>query len=74
MDSKNANTCNADGTQKAEMMAQLAAKELGINAEDVIVASTGVIGQILPIEPIETHIEALVNGLSYDGNAKAKII
>lgn len=69
--SKNANTCNADGTQKAEMMTQLAAKELGINAEDVIVASTGVIGQILPIEPIETHIEALVNGLSYDGNAKA---
>lgn len=69
--SKNANTCNADGEEKAEKMADLAAKELGINANEVIVASTGVIGQILPIEPIADNIGKLANGLCYDGNAKA---
>ena len=50
--SKNANTCNADGEEKAEKMCALAAKELGVNTDEVIVASTGVIGQVLPIEPI----------------------
>lgn len=69
--SKNANTCNADGEEKAQRMTELAAKELGIAADEVMVASTGVIGQILPIEPIESHIKELVEGLSYDGNAKA---
>ena len=69
--SKNANTCNADGEEKAEMMATLAAKELGIKPEEVIVASTGVIGQILPIEPIAAHMKELAAGLSYEGNAKA---
>ena len=69
--SKNANTCNADGEEKARKMAELAAGQLSIAPEEVIVASTGVIGQILPIEPIESHIEELVKGLSYDGNAKA---
>ena len=69
--SKNANTCNADGEEKAEKMCQLAAGQLGIKAEEVIVASTGVIGQILPIEPIEAHIEELAKGLTADGNEKA---
>ena len=69
--SKNANTCNADGEEKAEKMCQLAAMQLGIKPEEVIVASTGVIGQILPIEPIETHIEELAKGLTADGNEKA---
>lgn len=69
--SKNANTCNADGEKKAEKMAELAASVLGIRSQDVIVASTGVIGQILPIEPIESHIDELAKGLSYEGNAKA---
>ena len=69
--SKNANTCNADGDEKAEKMCQLAAGQLGIKAEEVIVASTGVIGQILPIKPIETHIEELAKGLTADGNEKA---
>ena len=76
VNSKNANTCNADGVEKAQKMCQLAANELLANGceikeEEVIVASTGVIGQILPIEPIESHIKDLVAGLSYDGNAKA---
>ena len=69
--SKNANTCNADGEEKAQRMTELAAKELGIAADEVMVASTGVIGQILPIGPIESHIKELAEGLSYDGNAKA---
>lgn len=69
--SKNANTCNFDGEEKAERMCALAANELGIDADKVIVASTGVIGQILPIEPIESHIKELVSGITYDGNEKA---
>jgi len=52
-------------------MCQLAADALGIKPEEVIVASTGVIGQILPIEPIENSISELAAGLSHDGNAKA---
>ena len=52
VNSKNANTCNADGVDKAETMCYLAANELGITSDDVLVASTGVIGQVLPIEPI----------------------
>ena len=51
--SGNANTCNADGVEKAEKMCILAAEALHLKPEDIIVASTGVIGQVLPIEPIE---------------------
>lgn len=69
--SKNANTCNADGEEKAQRMTELAAKELGLPVDEVVVASTGVIGEILPIEPVENHIKELVAGLSYEGNAKA---
>ncbi len=69
--SKNANTCNADGEEKASQMAVLVAERLGIAKEEVVVASTGVIGQVLPIEPIASHMDALVAGLSYDGNDKA---
>ena len=47
-------------------------KELGIAEEEVIVASTGVIGQPFPIEPIRDNIKALASGLSADGNDKAK--
>ena len=69
--SKNANTCNSDGIEKAKKMCGLAANELGIAPEEVIVASTGVIGQPLPIEPIENSISELASGLSSDGNGKA---
>ena len=69
--SKNANTCNADGEEKAERMCSLAGNALGISSDEVIVASTGVIGQVLPIEPIESGIKPLVEGLSYTGNDKA---
>ena len=69
--SKNANTCNADGVEKAEMMCSLAAKALGFDPNEIVVASTGVIAQTLPIEPIAEHVEELAAGLSYDGNRKA---
>lgn len=71
VNSKNANTCNADGEQKAMRMCELAAGQLNIKPEEVIVASTGVIGQVLPIEPIEACIEELAAGLTYDGNERA---
>lgn len=71
VNSVNANTCNPDGVEKADKMCALAAAELGINADDVIVASTGVIGQILPIEPIANGMKELAEGLSYDGNPRA---
>ena len=61
--SGNANTCNADGIMKAKLMCDLLSKELGIDEKDIIVASTGVIGQVLPIEPIEKVIKPLVEGL-----------
>ena len=59
--SKNANTCNADGEEKAFRMCELTANELGIKPEEVIVASTGVIGQILPIEPVEKAVKPLAD-------------
>lgn len=61
--SGNANTCNADGIQVAEEMSCLIANELGISAEDIVVASTGVIGQPLNIEPIKKGIPELVRNL-----------
>ena len=68
--SGNANTCNADGIRIAQGMAQLVEKATGIQASDVVVASTGVIGQRLSLEPIEKGMAALVSGLAY-GNSTA---
>lgn len=69
--SKNANTCNADGVDKADKMCQLVADEMGIPKEQVIVASTGVIGLVLPIEPIEKAVPVLVKELGYGKNEEA---
>ena len=52
-------------------MCHLAADALQVAPEEVLVASTGVIGEILPIEPIESHIGALAKGLSVSGNLEA---
>ena len=71
VNSGNANTCNIDGEEKAEEMCRLAAKALGRNASDIAVASTGVIGEILPIEPIAAAVPALAEGLSESGNEQA---
>ena len=71
VNSVNANTCNADGEEKAEKMCVEAATALHLKREDVIVASPGVIGQPLPIEPIVEGIPDLVKGLSTQGNTQA---
>ena len=69
--SGNANTCNADGVKIAKTMCKLVADALKIDHDDVIVASTGVIGQKLDIEPIKAGIPVLVSELSKDGNENA---
>ena len=61
--SGNANTCNANGIEIAEQMGELVGKELGIDPADVVVASTGVIGQPLNITPIANGLHELASGL-----------
>ena len=61
--SGNANTCNANGIEIATKTCELLAKEMNIRANDVIVASTGVIGQPLDIAPIASGMKELVAGL-----------
>lgn len=73
LNSKNANACNPDGVEKSEKMCALAAERLCVPAEQILIAQTGVIGQTMPIEPIENNIDSLVYGLSYDGNEKAAV-
>ena len=69
--SGNANTCNADGVEIAEAMCALVEQHLGIPAADVIVASTGVIGQPLPLGPIQAGMSALCENLRCDGGEQA---
>lgn len=66
-----ANTCNADGEEKAQAMCEIAASALHIGVTDVIVASTGVIGQPLPIQPIADGMAQLAAGLRKDGSPNA---
>ena len=71
--SGNANTCNADGVEIAEAMCALVEKNTGIAASDVVVASTGVIGQPLSVEPMAEGMPALPAGLSEEnGNLAAQ--
>jgi len=70
--SGNANTCNANGIEIAEKMSVLVSERLGISAEDVIVASTGVIGQPLDITPIANGMSALVDGLGDNSDDAAE--
>ena len=69
--SGNANTCNANGVEIAEQMGELLGSALKLDPADVVVASTGVIGQPLDIAPIRDGIPALVAGLSRGGSADA---
>jgi len=69
--SGNANTCNANGEEIAESMSDILASALNIDASDVVVASTGVIGQPLDIEPIKKGIPELVSLLSDNGSGDA---
>ena len=72
--SGNANTCNANGIEIAEQMCDLISKELGISEKDIVVASTGVIGQTLDITPIAEGIPALVKELKADCDDAAAAI
>ena len=69
--SGNANTCNANGVEIAKGMADLVEKHTGIRAEDVIVSSTGVIGEPLSLDPIKKAMPELVSGLSEEGSRSA---
>lgn len=69
--SGNANTCNANGVEIAEKMCNLVEKHTGVAAKDVIVASTGVIGQPLDITPIAEGMESLTANLGYDNSSSA---
>ncbi|MBP5661851.1 MAG: bifunctional glutamate N-acetyltransferase/amino-acid acetyltransferase ArgJ [Clostridia bacterium] len=69
--SGNANTCNADGAEVAQAMCALAAEQLGISPRNVVVASTGVIGQKLDIAPIASGIAPLAAALSEQGSGDA---
>ena len=69
--SGNANTCNANGIEIAEQMCKLVADTLKIDNTDVVVASTGVIGQPLDISPISNGMGELAKGLSVDKSKDA---
>lgn len=69
--SGNANTCNANGVEIAEQTCALLSASLHVDAQDVIVASTGVIGEPLDITPIQNGIPSLVNALGENGSADA---
>ena len=67
-----ANACTGEqGIRDAEKTAEIAAKELNCRADDVIVASTGLIGSNLPMEKMENGIKAAVKELSREGSVNA---
>lgn len=69
--SGNANTCNANGIEIAEETCELLGDALKISAKDVVVASTGVIGQPLDIQPIKNGIPSLIDSLNDNGSLDA---
>ncbi len=72
--SGNANACTgAQGYENALKEAEAVAKRLGIQTEDVLVCSTGVIGQQLPVEKILSGLDRLADGLSKEGHKEARI-
>lgn len=71
VNSGNANTCNANGIEIAEGMCALAADGLNIAKEDILVGSTGVIGQKLDLTPIKNAFPALLDGLSENNSTLA---
>ena len=70
--SGNANTCNANGIDIANEMCRLVADSMNIDENDVIVASTGVIGQPLDIKPIADGMPELVKALGNNSEAAAE--
>ena len=72
--SGNANTCNANGIEIAQEMCALTEKYTGISSDDVVVASTGVIGQPLDIKPIASKMDDLVKALGNNSHDSAAAI
>ena len=72
--SGNANTCNADGIQVAQEMCRLTGAALGIDPHNVVVASTGVIGQRLDVAPIAAAMPQLVAELGDHSEEAAEAI
>ncbi|MDD6061939.1 MAG: bifunctional ornithine acetyltransferase/N-acetylglutamate synthase [Oscillospiraceae bacterium] len=72
--SGNANTCNANGTEIAQGMCALVEQYTGISAKDVVVASTGVIGQQMTLDPIADGMQSLVDGLGENSKDAAHAI
>ena len=70
--SGNANTCNANGIEIAEAMCDLVAGAVGVAKNDVVVASTGVIGQPLDITPIAAGMPSLAAGLGAHSDLAAE--
>ena len=67
-----ANACTgAQGETDAAAMQKIAADALGCTSADVIVGSTGIIGQLLPMDKVEQGIHAAVKALSADGSVDA---
>ncbi len=72
--SGNANTCNSDGIEIANKMCALVANRCNIDEDDVLIGSTGVIGQRLDITPIENGMDELVASLGEDSAPAAEAI
>ena len=68
-----ANTCCAGGVEVANKVCNMTANALGCDPFDIVVASTGVIGQPLDPKPIENGLKELVKGLSADGSDSAAL-
>lgn len=71
VNSGNANTCNPDGIEIAEEMCRLTAEALNIDINDILIGSTGVIGQKLSIDPIKKVIPSLASSLSKENSPLA---
>ncbi len=68
INSGNANACTGSlGLDHAGQMTKTLAEALGISDEQVLVASTGVIGELLPIERIKHAIPGVAKGLKLEG-------
>jgi len=72
INSGNANACTGEqGFRDAEKMTEITAKELGLEAEEILVASTGVIGEFLPMEKLQKGIPEACKALSHSGGTDA---
>lgn len=74
VNSGNANACNPKEIENAQLEAQCAADSLNMDVENVLVASTGVIGQVLPVEKIQEKVKDIELSSSNNLNAAKAIM